>query len=517
MTLLLVLIYKIVFMPKFFSLSRVIQRVDELLRPAMEKTFWLKAEISSSRAKGGHFYCDLVETSSTGQLAAQVRCTIWSRDLTDIRHKFRKEGLSLELEDGLSIGILCRLQYHPIYGISLRGLDMDPAFVLGEMELKKRAIIESLQKKKLTELNANLPLDILPKRIGLITGEGTAAYEDFVNTLMSSHLGFEIFFSSATMQGPQTALSISKSLTLLSKLDLDLVVICRGGGSKVDLSWLDQEGLAEKVAHYPIPVWTGIGHEIDTSVLDFVSAKSFKTPTAVAEELVSIYTGMKQWVDQSRHNLMSSWSYRLKEAQQYLETSRQQLKSESQHLVRTEKENLKLSLEQLNSRVSFLLSEEKVSQKELAQNLYHSSKNFINELKNDLKYSRENLVRESLRQCKENRHTISQLKGRFVLEKYLNKIQIQNDQIELRHKRLTKGPIWSRLRTEENRLKQIASIFKNANPETQLERGYSLLKDESGAAITRTKKLKTGQKIYVQLKDGSLKATIDSTLEKPNN
>ena len=154
------------------------------------------------------------------------------------------------------------------------------------------------------------------------SSEGSAAYEDFTNTLKTLGL-VEIIFVNGTMQGDQTEGSILNGLALLSQLNLDLVVICRGGGSKVDLFWLDNEAIAEAIADYPIQVWTGIGHEIDTSVLDHVSPKL--KPTAIAEELVSLYTGIQQWIEQSRHHLNSTWQHRLKEERQVLDIQSQNL------------------------------------------------------------------------------------------------------------------------------------------------------------------------------------------------
>ena len=84
----------------FFNLSAITNRIQEILQPYIGKLFWVKAEISSGRERGGSFYCDLVESSASGDIIAQMRCTIWSRDLANIRKKFKECDLDLILDDG---------------------------------------------------------------------------------------------------------------------------------------------------------------------------------------------------------------------------------------------------------------------------------------------------------------------------------------------------------------------------------------------------------------------------------
>ena len=138
---------------KFFPLSAVTRRINELLQPAITKQYWVKAEISSGRERGGAFYCDLIETDAGGKVVAKLACTIWPRDLVNIRELFKSRNMDMVLDDGTNVGFLCSLQYSPQYGISLRVVDADPAIALGEMEIKKRAIIERLQKEGLFEPN----------------------------------------------------------------------------------------------------------------------------------------------------------------------------------------------------------------------------------------------------------------------------------------------------------------------------------------------------------------------------
>jgi len=302
---------------RFFPLSAITKRINELLEPAINKQFWVKAEIATGRERGGSFYCDLVETDAGGKIVAKISCTIWQRDLTTIRELFKTKGMDLVLDNGTVVGFLCSLQFSPQYGLSLKVIDADPSIAMGEMELKKRDIVERLQKEGLIEPNKRHFVPLLPLNIGLITSSGSAAFNDFIQTLTMSGFGFKVHLADAMMQGDQTERSVIKALDALCKLNVELIVIARGGGSKTDLYYLDNESIARKIAACAIPVWSGIGHEIDTSVLDYVANKTFKTPTAVAEEIVARFVQMRRQLDESTSTLNTVWGYRLKIDREY--------------------------------------------------------------------------------------------------------------------------------------------------------------------------------------------------------
>ena len=343
----------------FFNLSAITSRIQEIFQPYIGKQFWVRAEISSGRERGGSFYCDLVETDEKGEIIAQMRCTIWSRDLTGIRKKFKDCDLDLVLDNGTVVGLQCSIQYSPRYGLSLKATDADPAFALGELELKKKEILERLKKEGLLEPNKKLFVTTLPLKIGLITSHNSAAANDFINTLRQSKFGFRIYLADAIVQGNQAEASVINALKTLEGLDLELVVIVRGGGSKTELFSLDNETIARRIAEYKYPVWTGIGHEIDISILDHVANRFFKTPTAVAEELVARFVEMKRHLDEAEHRFRSSWTYRLDIEKKYLENARNGLTRGARKMIDNKNVNLKERANLLSSRVFDRLTREK--------------------------------------------------------------------------------------------------------------------------------------------------------------
>lgn len=147
----------------------------------------------------------------------------------------------------------------------------------------------------------------------------------------------------------------------LVAVDVELIVIARGGGSKTDLSFLDNEAIVRKIVGSPLPVWTGIGHEVDVSVLDFVANRSFKTPTAVAEELVGRFVQMRRQLDESANTLRTVWSYqlKLKRNQEYRDRSKTGIRQGVRKLLEVTASQLREQAQMLRLRVQGRISDER--------------------------------------------------------------------------------------------------------------------------------------------------------------
>ncbi|RMH40121.1 MAG: exodeoxyribonuclease VII large subunit [Deltaproteobacteria bacterium] len=295
----------------YHPLSRVVGRLEQLLEPALKSPpFWVRAEVSSPKEHNGNLYCDLVETRD-GTMVARMRCVIWRSDLVEIRREFEANGLELALEDGAEIGLQCRPTFHTNYGLSLRGLALDPEFALGALERKRREILERLLRENLLFANASRPDPLIPNRVGVVTSVGSAGCTDFVETARRSPYGVRILLADARMQGTDTEATVVRALDALDALDVCLVVIVRGGGSRTDLAYLDNEAIARRIASMSKPVWTGIGHETDRSVLDEVAARACKTPTAVAERIVERLDSVARSLQNATERLHIEFEHRM--------------------------------------------------------------------------------------------------------------------------------------------------------------------------------------------------------------
>ena len=259
---------------------------------ALPGTYWVRAEMSDVRvnSSSGHCYLEFIEKDEkTGQIIAKARGTIWMRTFKVIRPYFEKETGQLFVS-GLKVLVNVTVEFHELYGYSLSVCDIDPSYTLGDMVRKRKEIIRRLQAEGIFDLNKELHLPSLPRRIALITSPTAAGYGDFVHQLEGNeyNIPFYIKLFPATMQGERTAESVIAALDrIFPHADLfDVVVIIRGGGSTSELSSFDSYPLAAACAQFPLPLITGIGHERDDTVVDMVAHTRLKTPTAVAAFLI---------------------------------------------------------------------------------------------------------------------------------------------------------------------------------------------------------------------------------------
>jgi len=521
--------------PKFFNLSDITRRIQNILQPHIGKLFWIKAEISSGRERGGSFYCDLVETDEHGKIIAQMRCTIWSRDLARIRKRFKDHDLDLTLDDGTSVGFQCSLQFSPQYSLSLKVTDADPAFALGELELKKKEILDRLKKEGLLEPNKNLFVPSLPIKIGFVTSKDSAACNDFIKTLKTSPFGFKIYLADAMVQGLQAETSVLHALDALERLNLELVVIARGGGSKTDLFYLDNEAIARKIAGYKFPVWTGIGHETDLGILDHVANRYFKTPTAVAEELVARFVEMKRHIEEAKNRFKSTWSFRTDIEEKHLVDFKNGIMQGTRKLIEAIKKDLRHMASELSAKVSQRIADEKAHVSISKKVLLSAPMNTVKNL--DSRFSdRQTRFKVSCnRQIHERNKELSAFSKRFRIDRFNQRVQMERSQlikwrdlyrrkfrteisahikeIDYFLSRFRLETIMKLIDRERNTLKAKLAAIKAVDPVNSLKRGFSLVYSIDGDLIKSVKRIKKHDNLKITVTDGRIITTVNDIEE----
>lgn len=254
---------------------------------------WVIGEISDINVNySGHCYLELIEKSADGlQIVARQRATIWASVFKMIRRYF-ESATNNQLAVGMRILVKVAVFYHEVYGLSLNIKDIEPSFTLGDMAQQRMLTLKKLEDDGIIDMNKECQLSAVPQRIAVISSATAAGYGDFTNQLNTNKyaLKFVTELFQAQMQGNGAAESIISALDCIyNRIDeFDVVVIIRGGGGKSDLICFDDYELAAHIAQFPIPILTGIGHERDDSVADVVAFMRLKTPTAVAEYLISV-------------------------------------------------------------------------------------------------------------------------------------------------------------------------------------------------------------------------------------
>jgi exodeoxyribonuclease VII large subunit len=278
-------------MTEKLSLTELQLIIRDSLYLALPDAYWVTAEISELKENNaGHCYLELIEKHPEEKnVRARVKAIIWSKRYGFLR-AFFENATGESLREGLKILVKTKVEYHEIYGLSLIISDIDPAFTIGEMAMKRQLVIKKLEQEGVFSMNKEIMFPAVPQRIAVISSKNAAGYSDFINQLKSNSFGY-IFYTAlieSSLQGTETEQGIMNALDriALNSHLFDLVVIIRGGGSQSDLNWFDSYNIAYHVTQFPLPVITGIGHDKDVSVTDMVANKSLKTPTAVADFLI---------------------------------------------------------------------------------------------------------------------------------------------------------------------------------------------------------------------------------------
>ncbi|MBR5687360.1 MAG: exodeoxyribonuclease VII large subunit [Prevotella sp.] len=313
-------------MPKHYTLYELNHMVSEAIENALPGQYWVEAELSEAREHGGHCYMELIQKSAKNTPVAKASAVCWHMTWMLVRPHFeRVTGQSLH--PGMKVLLCVSPQFHENYGFKWVVTDIDPAFTLGEMAMKRQEIIRTLKEEGVFDLNKELTLPMFANRIAVISSANAAGYGDFCNQLADNEYGFvfhtELFTS--IMQGESVEQSVIAALDAINRRidDFDCVVIARGGGATSDLSGFDTLNLARNVANFPLPVITGIGHDRDESVLDMISHTRVKTPTAAAAFLIS---HLKQVLDRIEYAQQTI----VRQVSQKMETQRLRLERMAQ-------------------------------------------------------------------------------------------------------------------------------------------------------------------------------------------
>ena len=273
-----------------FSLSEYLSIVQEVIQVTFNESVWVKAEIRNLSIKGGHYYLELAEKEeNTDKVIASCKATIWKSAAAKMVLKFERES-GIELSRDLNVLIKVKATFSPQYGFSVNVEDIDSSYTLGDIARRYQQILERLTSEGLASKNKLLPTPFDIQNVLVIAPENAAGLGDFKKDADAlDKVGVCHFvYHSATFQGNTAAMNIIDALgnglrqwALNFDSAPDLIVIIRGGGAVNDLAYLNDYNLAALLCKRSVPIWVGIGHEKDRTILDEVANRSFDTPSKV--------------------------------------------------------------------------------------------------------------------------------------------------------------------------------------------------------------------------------------------
>ncbi|WP_009033310.1 exodeoxyribonuclease VII large subunit [Indibacter alkaliphilus] len=376
-------------MQQAITLLTLNELIRDTLDTHMEPGYWVIAEIAELKhATQGHAYLDLVEKNGN-KISAKMRANIWAYTYRSISGKFQNTT-GQSLKSGMKVLALVAVTFHELYGFSLNIKDIDPNFTLGERARLRQEVIDRLTQEGHMETNKRCKLPAVPQKIAIISSATAAGYGDFINQIDKNRFGYSIHrkFYQATMQGSDAVPSIIQAFDQIQndqiKEKFDGVVLIRGGGAQLDLDCFDDYELALSIANCNLPVLTGIGHERDETIADLVAHTRLKTPTAVAEFILSGFQEFEEnllyemkLIERHAQAICSSESKSIQDLEG-------KLRNVYKNQIQQGHESLKYKKEQILSFVRYRVSIENMKLNNFQKDIRTLSQNKIQQAKNQL-------------------------------------------------------------------------------------------------------------------------------------
>lgn len=425
-----------------FSLLEVTKSIQKTIAGRYKTSYWIKAELNKLNyyRHSGHCYPDLIEKADSS-IVAQIRANLWKDDYQTINANFLRV-LNEPLKDGIKILFQATISFHPQHGISLRIIDIDPGFTLGDLEKEKQDTLKKLHAEGIYSKNKQLQIPLLPQRIAIISVQSSKGYADFINVLQSAsttwNYAFAHFLFPSLLQGDNAIPALIQQLNQIRKVKhhFDVVAIVRGGGGDVGLSCYNNYNLAREIALFPLPVLTGIGHATNQTVAELVSFENAITPSKLAEFIIQKFHNFSLPVRQAQekitdisnkiiHNAKSAFASELKlfrsatrsiitQNKNQISAQAHSLKYHSQFIIKKAKENLTLSSSEIKRSTHRLCVQQSQHLSRLTANLRKDIDMQIWQEKHTLQAAETNLINLSPQSVLKRGYSITRLHGKTL-------------------------------------------------------------------------------------------------------
>lgn len=361
-----------------FTLSEVSRSIQKTIAERYKSLYWIKAEMNKLNhySHSGHCYPELLEKKD-GKIIAEMRSILWKMDYHRINRQFI-EILGEPLREGITMLFQAGISYDPLYGFSLKIVDIDPTFVLGELEKEKRASILKLKQEGLFDANRLVPFPMVPKRLAIISVETSKGLSDFYKIINGNPWGyrFSTTLFPALLQGDKSIPSIIRQLEVIAERmeNFDAVAIIRGGGGDVGLTSFNNYFLAKAIAIFPLPVLTGIGHSTNETVSEMVAYKNAITPSELADFLIQKFHNFALPVDEATERIVRAARKLFEQEHLHLNELVNAINWNSKTQLLKNKTQLEQSAQQLLRGSKLLLKQELSQLQQMSQDMQRMSK-----------------------------------------------------------------------------------------------------------------------------------------------
>ncbi len=289
--------------PRHIRLSELNQKIGAAIYNTFNNiSYWVVADVTSHSfrdQKGYHGFVLVEKDPVSNRILAQVAGKAWGYGSERI--DAFEELTGQKFTNNINVLVNVSVEFHPVYGLQVNLMDIDPAFTLGVLEQQRLSVLEELVSKnpefirrsgdRFITRNNQLKLGAVIQHIAIITSKTSAGAEDFVHTLEHNPFGyhFKVDNYHTAVQGEANADQfLAKIIEVYnSKKPYDAVVIARGGGAQTDFLMFDSYSIGRAIARFPIPIITGIGHQKNETIADLMAHTQTKTPTKAAEFIIA--------------------------------------------------------------------------------------------------------------------------------------------------------------------------------------------------------------------------------------
>ncbi len=462
--------------PQAFSVTEINTMIADLLSASLPAFLWVEGEISNlSVAGSGHRYLSLKDNGST------ISCALFrgsaNRISRDILNNL-KNGDKVVVKASISV-------YKPRGDYQLIISDIEPAG-FGALARAFAELKQKLEMAGLTATERKRPIPTWAKGIGVITSETGAAIRDILTTLNRRSPFIPITVYPTLVQGDNAPEQIINAINHANlNTNIDVIILARGGGSLEDLMAFNDEHVAMAVVNSRLPIVTGVGHETDFTIVDFVSDYRAATPTAAAEIVSPDKMALQHHLNRQAGRLQQIINQHNQRREQQLSVLAKRLNV--QHPIR----QLQLQsqrLDELNQRMQRSFSTRLLQKKQRL--LANQQRLSANSPQQQLAHSRQQLTHI--------KHRLPQIL-RYRLSTEKQAIGISKNKLSVFEKRLENC---------QQQIKGLKARLTLLSPLGVLDRGYALTFDENGQLIKSADQLKTNDNITIRLADGNVSAVV---------
>jgi exodeoxyribonuclease VII large subunit len=445
-----------------FTVGELAEAINGALRRGFFEGVWVRGEVQGLIERNGHAYFSLTDQGEDGKATVAVSL------FANVRYKLRPllQRHRLRLADGMKVRIHGFPDFYaPTGRLTLKMSGIDPRYTLGELALERDDLVRRLVADGIYDAQSRLAIPPLPLRVGLVTSVTSAAWHDVVDELSRSGFGFRVTACDVRVQGQGAPEMVAGALRALGRRPLDVIVLARGGGARAELATFDSEVIARAIAVCPVPVVTGLGHEVDRSVADEVGHLALKTPTACAAHLVT-------QVEAFREQMETTWTAIATRATSSVVAASRQLGLRAERTAqRTER-----SLGSAEAHIG---------------------------------RQRRRTVQEAQRQVRGAAAELERARGRARADARRH-LALARSGLEADRRRLLQGSRPSVVH-RQHQLDAVAARIRALDPAHAMARGWSITRDEDGHVVTSTAQLTAGQRIVTTVADGHVRSRVEDT------